>query len=80
MPGPAASIHDMAFKVMKHKADLFYHLRRHDEAASLYKKLLEVVPGESSCVARELRDGLAHSLLQIGEVEAARKEAEKLVT
>jgi len=74
-----SSIHDAGFKVMKHRADLYYLLHRHREAASLYKKLLETVPSESSCVGRELRDGLARSLLQIGEAEAARKEAEKLV-
>lgn len=64
---------------MKYKADLMYSQNNHRESAYLYRRLLELVPQENSCVVRELRDSLVRSLLKLGDGESARREAEQLV-
>ena len=82
-PAPATgadSIHSIGFMVMKHKADLLYHRQQYQEAASLYGKLLVLVPETNACVSREVRDGLARSYLKLGEGELAHQTAERLVS
>jgi hypothetical protein len=83
--GPAAvsmdsqSIHGPEFAVCKHKADLLYHQRDYRRAAMLYKDLLSAVPVSNNCVTREVRDGFARCCMKLGEVDLAKREAEKLV-
>lgn len=75
----ACSVHDVEFMATKYRADLLYSQNNPRESASLYRKLLDLVPPENSCVVKELRDSLARSLLKLGDGESAKREAEQLV-